>query len=168
MSGKGMGFVKVICEWVPSEAIRSTVLIWGRPDGWVERVEFLPGRIRNWNGRYVLPASREITEYLEGRRTTFSHRDKQVERIRLLRGSFHQAALLRAMEIPYGETATYSDIARSLSSRAWRAVGHAMSLNPIPILVPCHRVVAKHGLGGFSGQVWLKRKLLELESARLA
>jgi methylated-DNA-[protein]-cysteine S-methyltransferase len=71
------------------------------------------------------------------------------------------------MEIPYGQTISYSGLAESMSSRAWRAVGHAMSINPIPILVPCHRVVGKHGLGGFGGHVWLKRKLLELESAKL-
>lgn len=159
--------MNLLHEWVPAKALDSTVEVWGRPDGWVERVDFLPGRIKPWKGRHVLPASKEIFEYLEGKRTSFSHKDKQADRIRLLGGPFHQAALLRAMEIPYGKTISYSGLAESMSSRAWRAVGHAMSMNPIPILVPCHRVVGKHGLGGFGEHVWLKRKLLELESAKL-
>jgi methylated-DNA-[protein]-cysteine S-methyltransferase len=67
--------------------------------------------------------------------------------------------------IPYGETRTYGDLAADLDSSA-QAVGQACGANPVPIVVPCHRVVAADGLGGFSaeGGTDLKRRLLALEA----
>ncbi len=72
-------------------------------------------------------------------------------------------AALRA--IPYGETRTYGDLAAALGSAA-RAIGQANGANPIPILIPCHRVVAGNGLGGYSGGegAATKRALLALEA----
>jgi methylated-DNA-[protein]-cysteine S-methyltransferase len=69
-------------------------------------------------------------------------------------------------EIPYGETRCYGDLAAMIQS-APRAVGRACGRNPIPIVIPCHRVLAKTGLGGYSGQGGLatKRHLLALEGA---
>lgn len=76
----------------------------------------------------------------------------------------------RMQKIPYGEVATYGEVAAQLGTAA-RAVGGACGKNPLPIIVPCHRVVAANGLGGFSGQ-WesgepgdVKRSLLTLEGA---
>lgn len=82
-------------------------------------------------------------------------------------GSDHQKRVWQAMnEIPYGETLTYGELARRAQSVA-RAVGGACGANPIPVILPCHRVVAANGgAGGFSGKGGLKTKaiLLELES----
>jgi len=65
--------------------------------------------------------------------------------------------------IPYGETRSYSWVAERVGSSP-RAVGQALARNPYPLFIPCHRVVGKDGrLGGYSGGVALKRKLLELE-----
>jgi methylated-DNA-[protein]-cysteine S-methyltransferase len=71
-------------------------------------------------------------------------------------------------EIPYGETRCYGDLAATVGS-APRAIGRACGRNPIPIVIPCHRVLAKTGLGGYSGQGGLttKRHLLALEGAAL-
>ncbi len=71
--------------------------------------------------------------------------------------------------IPYGETRTYAWVAQQIgSSQACRAVGGALARNPFPIIVPCHRVIASNGkLGGFSGGLAMKRRLLELEDARV-
>jgi methylated-DNA-[protein]-cysteine S-methyltransferase len=68
--------------------------------------------------------------------------------------------------IPYGQTRSYADIARSIGRpKACRAVGAANGANPLPIVVPCHRVVGSDGsLTGFGGGVEVKRALLELES----
>ena len=68
--------------------------------------------------------------------------------------------------IPYGETVSYAEIARRVGRpRAYRAVGAANGRNPIPIIIPCHRVVASDGgLGGYGGGLPLKRRLLELEA----
>lgn len=82
-------------------------------------------------------------------------------------GTGLQAAVRHAMlAIPYGETRTYGDIARALNSIA-QAVGQACGANPLPILIPCHRVLAASGLGGFSakGGVETKVALLRLEGA---
>jgi len=67
-------------------------------------------------------------------------------------------------KIPYGETRTYGDLAQDISSGA-RPVGTACGRNPIPIIIPCHRVVASTGLGGYTGQGGLETKtyLLKLE-----
>lgn len=68
--------------------------------------------------------------------------------------------------IPYGETQSYSWIAQQIGRpKALRAVGQALARNPFPIVVPCHRVLSKDGsLGGFSGGLEMKKRLLELES----
>ncbi|MFH1087597.1 MAG: methylated-DNA--[protein]-cysteine S-methyltransferase [Chloroflexota bacterium] len=66
--------------------------------------------------------------------------------------------------IPYSRTRTYAWVAeRTGQPRAARAVGQALGRNPLPIVVPCHRVVAGHGIGGFSSGLELKRRLLALE-----
>lgn len=84
---------------------------------------------------------------------------------------FQQAVRSAVRRIPYGQTASYAEIARQAGSpRAARAVGGVMASNQIPILIPCHRVVASGGkLGGFSAPrgVDLKRWLLEREGCRL-
>lgn len=74
-------------------------------------------------------------------------------------------ALLR---IPYGEVRTYGDLAHTLGS-APRAIGQACGQNPIPIIIPCHRVVGDHSLGGYSGGhgIETKRRLIELERVDL-
>lgn len=71
-------------------------------------------------------------------------------------------------DIPYGETRTYGDLAAALAA-APRAIGQACGRNPIPILIPCHRVLAADGLGGYSGGrgIETKRRLLMLEGALL-
>ena len=88
-----------------------------------------------------------------------------------LSGTRHRLAVWEAMQrIPAGATRTYGDLARDLGSSA-RAVGGACGANPVPLVVPCHRVVAAGGLGGFMGakrdgfELAIKRWLLEHEGA---
>ncbi len=75
-------------------------------------------------------------------------------------------ARLRAalLAIPFGETVTYGALAERLGS-APRAVGQALGANPLPIIIPCHRVLARDGLGGFACGLDWKRKLLDFEAA---
>jgi O-6-methylguanine DNA methyltransferase len=85
-----------------------------------------------------------------------------------LRGTDFQLACWRALlEIPYGETRTYGEIARAVGKpQVFRAVGMANNRNPVAIVVPCHRVIASDGtLCGYGGGLEVKRKLLELEGA---
>lgn len=78
---------------------------------------------------------------------------------------FQQRVWQLLLEIPYGETRSYEDLARMLASPgAVRAVGHANGQNRLAILIPCHRVINKDGgLGGYGGGLWRKRMLLTLE-----
>jgi len=68
-------------------------------------------------------------------------------------------------EIPYGKTATYGDIAR-VAGTSPRVVGQAMARNPTPLVIPCHRVVAADGIGGFSPTVEIKEVLLAMEKKK--
>ncbi|MGE0719956.1 MAG: methylated-DNA--[protein]-cysteine S-methyltransferase [Alphaproteobacteria bacterium] len=81
---------------------------------------------------------------------------------------FEQAVWREMCAIPFGETRSYADLARATGGVA-RAVGQACGANPIPIVIPCHRVTGSHGLGGFSGGEgrMTKRRLLGLEGAML-
>ncbi|HTO68723.1 MAG TPA: methylated-DNA--[protein]-cysteine S-methyltransferase [Myxococcota bacterium] len=108
--------------------------------------------------------AQELTEYFAGRRREFSVPLDP-------RGTEFQRAVWRAIAaIPYGRTKTYAEIARAAGrARAVRAAGSATGANPLPILVPCHRVIAAQGkLGGFSGGLDAKRRLLALEKAATA
>ena len=84
-----------------------------------------------------------------------------------LRGGtvFQQNVWKAIRRIPYGETQSYSQIANSIrNTRAVRAIGSACGANPIPLIIPCHRVLAaNHKLGGFSGGISWKKRLLKLE-----
>ena len=132
------GLVRLEFERVPREL----------PQGWVENQEK--------TALYV----REMSEYFAGQRTQFSFPLD-------LRGTEFQKRCWRALlEIPYGETRSYADIARAVGSpRGFRAVGMANNRNPIAIVVPCHRVLASDGtLCGYGGGLEVKEYLLKLET----
>jgi len=77
---------------------------------------------------------------------------------------FQRAVLKAVASIPPGETLTYGQVARKIGRpKASRAVGYALAKNPLPLVIPCHRVVAAHGLGGYSCGPDLKKRLLDLE-----
>jgi methylated-DNA-[protein]-cysteine S-methyltransferase len=108
-------------------------------------------------------ARRELDEYFEGRRRSF---DLPLDWQLASRG-FYSKVLHQLVRVPFGETATYGEMARRAgNARASRAAGTACGSNPIPVIVPCHRVVRSGGaLGNYGGGVDMKRFLLELEGA---
>ncbi len=109
----------------------------------------------------TLEASFELEEYFNGERTEFSC-DVDMSEL----SPFTQRVLNETKKIKYGETITYAELAKRIGIRSFRAVGRALASNPIPIIIPCHRVVAKSGLGGYSGGLDLKTRLLELEKTK--
>jgi methylated-DNA-[protein]-cysteine S-methyltransferase len=113
---------------------------------------------------HLVRAEREIREYLAGRRRAFT---VPVDLSGL--PPFHEKVLRALCRVPYGRTVTYGQLAaRVARPRAARAVGQVMARNPVPLVVPCHRVVATGGgLGGFGGGLDLKRRLLAIEGAAI-
>ena len=125
------------------------------------RKNFAGAEIKS-GGEYNREAANEIKAYLAGKLKDFK------VKLDLISSGFSRQALLKVKAIPYGKVRTYGEIAAALGNpKAARAVGNANRLNPIPIIIPCHRVVASNGLGGYGGGLPLKKKLLNLEGAGL-
>lgn len=105
-------------------------------------------------------AIQELRQYFKQKRKRFS------VPIQLHGTSFQKQVWTALQNIPYGETTTYGEIAKQIDKpNAARAVGRAIGRNPIPIMIPCHRVIgAQGGLVGYGGGLPLKRKLLRLEN----
>ena len=128
-------------------------------DGYLVRVVF--GGIRETGGTEPVleAAAAQLREYFGGRRRVF---DIPI----MPEGTDFQKKVWKALcGIPYGGVCSYSEIAeRTGSPKAARAVGMANHVNPIPIIIPCHRVVGKNGkLTGYAGGLDIKRMLLDLE-----
>ena len=114
------------------------------------------------SGRRSEDAARQLEEYFEGRRRHF---ELPLD-LRLVSG-FRRTVVERLSDIPYGGTASYAAMAASAGNPgAVRAAGSACSHNPVPVVVPCHRVVRSDGkIGDYLGGTEAKRALLDLESA---
>jgi methylated-DNA-[protein]-cysteine S-methyltransferase len=108
----------------------------------------------------LVEAARQLDAYFAGELSDFDLT------LRPAGSAFEQCVWAAMRRIPYGKTQCYGDLAAAIGSAA-RAVGGACGRNPIPIVIPCHRVLAKTGLGGYSGQGGLatKQTLLSLEGA---
>jgi len=132
------------------------------------------------NKKVLDEARRQLEEYFQGHRSCF-------ELPIFLQGTAFQKLTWETLKsIPYGKTATYTDIAQQVSKysssvqynskkqnrssckafspNAYRAVGYANSINPLPIILPCHRVTAKSNLGGYQAGIEVKKYLLALEA----
>ena len=106
-------------------------------------------------------ATIQLDEYFQGKRTVFSLPFK-------LTGTPFQLAVWKKLQnIPYGQTTSYKEIAQKINKpKAYRAVGMANNKNPLPIIIPCHRVIGSNGkLIGYAGGLNLKNYLLELEKS---
>jgi O-6-methylguanine DNA methyltransferase len=127
--------------------------------GWLERHIGHAPRKPDRRGLVTL-ALDQVAEYLNGARREF---DLPLD----LRGTeFQRRVWATVAGIPYGQTRTYADIARAIGKpKAVRAVGAANGANPLPLVVPCHRVLGSDGsLTGYGGGLDVKRQLLEMEN----
>lgn len=142
-----MGLCRITWPSEPFDALQT----------WVEK--HIPSAFFIQDQEQVSAYVQQLQEYLEGTRTAFTLPFD-------LRGTAFQASVWRALaQIPYGETRSYSDIAEAVGSpSAVRAVGTANGANPVPIVIPCHRVIGKNAaLTGFRGGLNVKEQLLQLE-----
>lgn len=154
--------------WIAvTEAGLAAVEFGGGEAGFVQRLVERTGRRALRSASRTAAARGELREYLDGHRRTFT---LPVDLRHVT--PFQRSVLQAARSIPPGEVATYGQIGRRIGRpRAARAIGQALGSNPVPIVVPCHRVLAADGsLGGYSGRggVRTKRRLLELEGASVA
>jgi methylated-DNA-[protein]-cysteine S-methyltransferase len=129
-----------------------------QPEAWIRRDQLMTAAIRQELQLYFQRKLSRFTIPLDWRFVT---------------SDFQRSVLQLTSRIPYGQVYTYGEIAKKLGKpKASQAVGQALGANPIPLLIPCHRVVASGGkLGGFSGRpgeegLQLKRRLLQLEGVR--
>ncbi|MCH7613237.1 MAG: methylated-DNA--[protein]-cysteine S-methyltransferase [Candidatus Marinimicrobia bacterium] len=113
------------------------------------------------NGHTLLNIKKQFKEYFSGKRKSF-----EIE-LDLNAPPFYSKVLTEVNKIPYGKTATYQDIAiRCGNPKAVRAAGSANANNPLPIVIPCHRILnTGGGLGGYGGKLERKVFLLELENS---
>lgn len=110
--------------------------------------------------KILTQATQELEEYFSGKRKTFT------VPLNLNGTPFQKQVWNQLSKIPYGKTFSYKDIAAKIKNKnAVRAVGTANGKNPLCIIIPCHRVIAANGtLGGYSGGITIKKKLLALEN----
>ncbi len=132
----------------------------------VEAISFASGRDAlevpadaNLEEDNFVEARRQIAEYFDGTRTTFDFP------MRLVSNGFRRRILECLLEIPFGKTISYKELGAAIGkANAARAVGGAVGSNPLPIIIPCHRVLASNGgIGGFGGGLEAKRTLLRIE-----
>ena len=157
------------CSYSWYESPVGSLLLAGSCDG-LAYVSFSSGRHAgsvdpNWTEEPSLFADtiQQLREYFAGERKIFSLSLEP-------RGTeFQRAVWSELQRIPYGETISYTQLAARIGRpKAVRAVGAANGANPIPIIIPCHRVIGNDGtLTGFGGGLPLKKRLLELESRQL-
>lgn len=110
----------------------------------------------------LIEAEKQVNEYFTGKRRSF---DLPLAPV----GTPFQHSVWNALlEVPYGEMQTYAQIARRINSpKAFRAVGMACNRNPLPVFIPCHRIIGSSGqLTGYAGGLDRKKLLLDLENAR--
>jgi methylated-DNA-[protein]-cysteine S-methyltransferase len=149
------------------ESMVGRLLVAGDEEG-LRYISFMKGKHKitpgmDWgkDPSYLGEAIRQMELYFEGKLKQFT--------LKLApQGTPFQLDVLRALqEVPYGETISYGELAQRIGRpKASRAVGTANAKNPLPIVIPCHRVIGSDGsLVGFGGGLEIKRKLLDLEKA---
>jgi len=125
----------------------------------VEKTERENGSSLVRDGSKLKSAQKKLKDYLAGRKVDFKEK-LDWEGFT----PFQKKVWNQMLKIPYGQTKSYKWLAEKINIRSPRAVGQACGSNPLPIVVPCHRVIASDGsLGGFGGGLGLKAKLLSLE-----
>jgi len=125
-----------------------------------EKVENLPNKCKKENHPVLIKTEHQLKEYFAGNRKEFDIP------LKLEGTDFQKKVWQELLKIPFGKTISYQELAEKMGDKnKARAVGNANGKNPIPIIIPCHRVIEKNGkLGGFGGGLHIKQYLLTLEN----
>lgn len=133
-------------------------------DDAIKSIDFVEEQIYSESSiTFVESAKTQLDEYFRGTRTSFDLK------LALSGTEFQMRVWNELIKIPYGQTATYGEIAKRIGDgKASRAVGGANNKNPIAIIVPCHRVVGSNNkMVGYAGGLWRKEGLLKIEQQRI-
>jgi len=154
-----------VLRYCYTEGLVGELLVAGDEEG-LRYISFLKGKKgitpeKGWieDRHFLREAVRQLDTYFKGRLKEFTVKLSP-------QGTPFQLSVLRALqEVPYGETVSYGELARRIGKpKASRAVGAAIARNPLPIVIPCHRVIGSNGsLTGFGGGLDIKQALLDLE-----
>ncbi len=127
-------------------------------DGKITYLDFSSKAVKVTSNKLLIKASKQIEEYLNGSRQDF---DLPMS----FKGTEFQNKVWKALlKIPYGKTLSYQELALKVGGKNYsRAVGGAVSKNPIAIIIPCHRILSSNGLGGFAGGLKIKKAFLKIE-----
>lgn len=125
--------------------------------------ERFPGCQFERGGKINKQSEKEIKDYVAGKRKKFT------VKFDITASPFYKKVLKQVARIPYGQTKSYGEIAALVGNpKASRAVGTANARNNLPLIVPCHRVIASNSLGGYGGGLTLKKKLLRHEGVKIS
>ena len=131
-------------------------------EGVIEFSTFTPKKLEStYESDLAEKLEKKLEKYFSGRRVDFNEFKVSYP------SEFSRRVLEEVRKIEYGSVCSYSDLAKKLGTSP-RAVGVALKMNRVPVIVPCHRVVAKKGLGGYSLGIEIKLKLLKLEGVECA
>lgn len=139
--------------WITVEAVEDRLT----------RLSFSNKKLKDENPMLV-KLKTDLTRYFEGEKVDFGRYKVNLTSYT----EFERKVLTAAKKLKCGETITYGNLAKKVGHKnAQRAVGTVMSKNNVPIIIPCHRVIATSGIGGFTGDLNMKRRLLALENVRI-
>ncbi len=131
-------------------------------ESFLTRIFFAKSPVESFPNHITQACAQQIQEYLEGRRESFNCT------YRFCGTDFQLRVLYALQAIPYGQVITYKQLAEEIGHpRAYRAVANTLAANPLPIILPCHRVIASNGLGGYSPGVEIKKFLLSIEGVTI-
>ncbi|WP_041083618.1 methylated-DNA--[protein]-cysteine S-methyltransferase [Thermotoga profunda] len=124
-------------------------------DGYVVEIKFN----KRCDGKIERNIATQFEEYLQGKRQNFDFP------VKFSGTEFQKSIWTSLRDIPYGQAVTYKQLSEKFRTSP-RAIGQALKKNPLPIYFPCHRVVAKNSIGGFTGGIEWKKMLLEIEGCK--
>jgi methylated-DNA-[protein]-cysteine S-methyltransferase len=153
----------MISDYLYADSIGTWIKVEATPE-FVTSIQFIKDNTKRKKNKITLSVSKDLLRYFNNQLKEFPLHEVDISDFT----PFQWKVLTTTRNIPWGTSVTYSQLARMVGRpRAIRAVGNALSKNRVPVIIPCHRVVSRNGVGGFSCGLDIKKKLLQLESIKV-